>query len=1113
MKKTFILLPLFAASIAFSQEKRVITGSVQDEETLMGIAGASVKIEAQSISTTTDQKGIIESVTVGTVTDEHGNFTLEVPANTQSVLVSYLGYDSRLIQLSNGNNTYTIGLFPTEDTIAPEDNQLNEVVVTGYQKIEKRKLTSAIATVKMEDIQQAGVASVDQLLSGQVAGVAVTTETGSPGGPSKIRIRGTASLSGPQDPLWVIDGLPLEGNDVPNFSDKDNIDQLQNFSIAGLNPNDIEDITILKDAAATAIYGARAANGVISITTKRGKKGSMVVNFSANTFVTARPDFDRLNLLNASQKVDLELMLASRSDLTYRTDKGEVMRILARNGQLDALRNGGFGSLDAVTQNQINGLRGNTTDWGKLLYRNAINQQYGLSLSGGNERSDYYFSLGYYDEQGTTIGTGFERYNLTLKNNYKLNDKLNVGISIFATESDKESFVTDADASINPINYSRNANPYLSPYNPDSSYRYDQDIDGYEDRFVPFNFIEERENTKYNLKNRSLKAILDLDYQVAKGLKITSQFGIQYDNNKTEKYAAEETYFTRKMREGTRYYKSGQYLYFLPDGAIKQNWDNEYFQYNWKLQATYSTTINGRHEIDLMAGTEIRRTENNTTLTRAFGYDPITKRATQIVFPTSSFASQKIYETYREMPAEVNAYVSTFATASYTLDKKYTVFGSVRYDGTNLFGVNKKYKYLPIWAVSASWLVSRESFMENVDFISNLRLRASYGLQGNIDRNTSPFFIGEYSDTTILPGNNEDIINVYNPPNDKLRWEKTTNTNVGMDLGLFRNRISFAMDAYHRKGTDMISMRETPLETGFEYTMVNWGELTNKGFEIAVTTRNIDKENFKWSTTINFAHNKSRVDKEQPRENSLTPSREGLPVNAVFALKTAGMDENGNPMFWKGKEKISAKEFFALYDLYADFMPGEFVDSNLSNEDMRNLFTYIGDRDPKFTGGIINNIKIHNFDVTVSAAFNIKQTVMRSPSYRGMELDPGRNYTQDIFEAGTTLPGITSPSMDNNEGWMANKWFAGNHANAYNLLDIWAKEVSYMRISSIRVGYTFPKKYTDVIGFKSARINIEGRNLFVFSNGYKGYFDPETYGNIYAQPIAKSVTMGINVSF
>lgn len=1109
MKKTLILLPLLAAQIALAQEKKTITGKIADENTSQVIVGASVKIETQSVSTKTDLNGIIESVSVGTVTDKNGQFMLEIPAETKSVLISYPGYESRIIMISEDKTNYTVRLMPE----VSDKNKIQEVIITGYQKIEKRKQTSAVSTVKMDNINQAGVASVDQMMMGQVAGVVVTPETGAPGGPAKIRIRGTASLSGPQDPLWVVDGLPLEGNDVPNFSDKDNIDQLQNFSIAGLNPNDIEDITILKDAAATAIYGARAANGVISITTKRGKKGTMRLNFSADTFVTSRPDFSRLNLLNASEKVDLELMLASRADLTYRADKGEVMRILMKNGQLDAYRNGGLDALNSMTRYQIDGLRANSTDWGKLLYRNAINKQYGVSLSGGSDRSDYYFSLGYYDEEGTTIGTGFERYNLTLKNNYKISDKLNAGIAIFGTRSEKESFMTDADASASPINYSRNANPYMNPFNPDGSYNYDKDIDGFADTYIPFNFLEERENTEYTLKNQSLKAILDLEYKATKNLRFTSQLGIQYDTNKTEKYAGQETYFTRKMKEGTRYYKDGAYRYFLPAGDIKQNWNNDFFQYNWKLQGLYSTRINSVHEIDLMAGTEIRKTEDNTTVTRAFGFNSLTKTGTPIIFPSSDYAGDKKYETYREMPTVENAYASMFATASYTYDQKYTFFGSVRYDGTNLFGVNKKYKYLPIWAVSGSWLVTKENFMKNVPLISNLRLRASYGLQGNIDRNTSPFFIGEYGEANILPGPKEEIINVITAPNDKLRWEKTTNVNLGLDLGLFKNRINLTADVYSRKGTDMISMRETPLETGFNYTMMNWGSLTNKGFELAVSTRNIDNENFKWSTTINFAHNKSNVITEQPRQNSMLPSREGLPVNAVFALKTAGMDENGNPMFWKGNEKVKIEDFFKLYDVYEEFLPGQLVGTKLTAEEMRGLFTYVGDRDPKFTGGIINTFKVHNFDLTVSAAFNFKQTVMRSPSYRGTNLDRGRNYTRDIYEAGLSLPAITSPDMESNPGWMGNKWLTDSPNNSYGLLDIWAKEISYLRISSIRLGYTLPKEFTNPMGISSLRLSVEGRNLFVFSNGYKGYFDPETYGNIYAQPIAKSVTIGFNVSF
>ncbi len=360
MKKSLVLLPLLAASMAYAQQKRVITGTVQDVTTAKGLVGASVKIDAQSVSSATSEAGIIESVSVGSITTKEGRFSLEIPAETQSVTISFPGYEAEILQLYPGQVQYTVKLQPV--STSNKESSIQEVVLTGYQRIEKRKLTSAVNTVKMNDIQQAGVASVDKLLEGQVAGVVVTPETGAPGSPAKIRIRGTASLSGPQDPLWVIDGLPLEGNDVPDFSDKDNLDQLQNFSIAGLNPNDIEDITILKDAAATAIYGARAANGVISITTKKGMKGAMKVNFSADTFVNLRPDFSKLNLLNASEKVDLELMLAGRSELTFRDDKGEVMRILNATNQLNAFRAGGWEALNPEAQAQISALRSNNTD-------------------------------------------------------------------------------------------------------------------------------------------------------------------------------------------------------------------------------------------------------------------------------------------------------------------------------------------------------------------------------------------------------------------------------------------------------------------------------------------------------------------------------------------------------------------------------------------------------------------------------------------------------------------------------------------------------------------------------------------------------------------------------
>lgn len=1112
MTKILHALLLFLAIAGYSQESRTITGIIQDEADLSPIPGASVFVENNSISNKTAMAGIIHSEAIGTTSDFDGKFTLKIGKNVTSLRVTFMGYKSYTLELSAQKN-YTVNL-------TSETAKLQEVVVTGYQKIEKRKLTAAVSKIDMSAIQQTGVSSIDQLLVGQIAGVAVSTPSGAPGAPAKIRIRGTASLNGTQDPLWVLDGLPLEGNDVPKNYDKDNIDQLNNFSIAGLNPDDIKDITILKDAAATAIYGARAANGVIVVTTKKGKAGKMVISFNTNTFITQRPDFDKLNLMNASQKVDFELGLASRADLTYRDDAGEISRILNGSNELAAYRAGGFSALSPATQQSINDLRKNNTNWGNLIYQTAINTQHGLSLSGGGEKSDYYFSLGYYDEKGTTIGTGFKRYNLTLKNNFEITDKFKVGVGIFGSENKTTSYLTDTDAYTSPSSYSRNVNPYLTPYNADGSYKYDQDISGYSDRYVPFNILEERANTSHDLKTRAIKALLDAEYKITRDLKVTSQLGLQLDNSSSEKFADKNTYYTRKEKERSRYFTNGAFNYFLPEGGIIQNANTDFFQYNLKTMVNYSKTFGEKHEVEAMIGNELRRNYTTTIATKGFGFDKNTLTTKPIMFPNSSFANDAIYRTYQKSENE-NAFASFFATASYTYNKKYSVFGSVRYDGSDLFGVDPKYKYLPLWSTSASWAVSEEDFLKDNLTLSNLRLRASYGLQGNIDKNTSPFVMGRYSNTTILPGQTEQTISVESPPNDKLRWEKTTNTNLGMDLGLFNNRISIVTDFYGRKSTDLIGLRAVPFENGFEYSNMNWAQVSNKGYEITLSTRNIDRPNFKWNTSINFSHNKSNVDRIEVRDTDLLPSREGRPVNAVFGLKTNGIDENGYPLFVnKNGETVNTQTFFKLYDPYADFFPGELTESSLTPAEYRDLFVYLGDRDPKFTGGITNTIQVHNFDFTVAAAFNLKQTVVKTPPYNGTEVDRGQNYSTDILNAwsptntSSNLPGIVGKDSGTGDSWMAYQWFSSGTPLDWNkYLDTWVSEMSYMRLSSMRLGYTFPKAFTDHINIQSIRLSVEARNLFVISSDFKGYFDPETYGNIYAQPVPKSFTIGCNVTF
>ncbi|MCC4230418.1 SusC/RagA family TonB-linked outer membrane protein [Zunongwangia profunda] len=1095
--KRLIYFLIFMPLALIAQDQVLVTGTVVGGKPEMPIAGASVYVSSSMVGNQTDEKGILQGAMLGTTTDFDGNFELRVDPNIKSLVISYMGFESKTIEL--GNNTKNLRI-----TLKESSENLDEVIITGYQKIEKRKATSAYAKVDVAEIEQAGVATVDQMLTGQLPGVMVQPTTGAPGAASKISIRGIATLNGSSDPLWVLDGIPLQGDDIPeDFRDKDNIDNLQSSPIAGLNPGDIESITVLKDASATSIYGARAANGVIVITSKKGKRGAMRINTNANVFVTQRPDFSKLNLLNASQKVDLELYLASRPDLTYQQNRGAVARILNNYNQYDNFQNNGFDAISSAAQNAINELRNVNTNWGKELYQMAVNQQYTLSISGGSENNDYYFSAGLFDEQGTTIGTGQKRFNITLKDNFSITDKLKVGVALFGSQNRTSSYISGADAYTNPAYYARHANPYLRLTDAAGNYVYDPDLVERSDLNLNYNVLEERRNTAHEYKANSLKSIFNIDYDFNEDLKFSTQLGLQLDFNSTEKVSDKNSYYTRKYRQRSEYSVSGGYDYYMPEGGIIQNWNADVFQYNWKTTANYNTTFNKRHELDLMLGTEFRQNKHTEIHTKGFGFNSNT--LTTIPITNELALKNSLFDTYKKTYNE-NVFASFYGTASYTLDRKYTVFGSLRYDGSNLFGVNPKYRYLPIWSFAGSWNLDKEDFMANIDAIDMLKLRASYGVQGNIDKSTSPFVVGQYDNVSILPGTNEEAIRATNAPNPNLRWEKTTSSNIGFDLSLFNNRVFLTGDYYSRKSTDLIGLRSIPLENGYNFISTNWATVSNKGYELSINTTNINTPNFRWTSGLNIAHNKSVVEDIEIPENNLKPSLKGYSVKAIFALKTAGLDSNGLPLFWKNGRKVTAVEFYNLE---------EGVDgSQLSREDHRNLYTYAGDGMPKFTGGFRNTFSYKQFDLRVLTNFNIKQTVRAEPTYNPTQAQPGSNYNTDILKAGTgkypALIGANSPGFNTN---LLYSWYNTYDAgNTYKDLDIWLKDISYIRISSIRLSYALPKKQLEKLRISGLNFNLEARNMFVIGTDYDGYFDPETYGSLYAQPIPKIISAGFNLS-
>ena len=1083
MKRLLTYLLLLICCQQLAAQERTITGKILDgslpDEPLIG---ATIAIGDGKLQN-------------GTVTDYNGEFTLKVPQNTKVLTVRYLGYENGKITLVDGTDHYVV-------TLKSASHSISEVVVTGYQKIDRRKLTASVSQLNISDESVGAIKNIDQALGGQIAGLSTLPSTGAPGAPVKIRIRGTASINGTQEPLWVLDGIPLEGTDIPNIDNLNDINDIYQTSIAGLNPTDIDNITVLKDAAATAIYGARAANGVIVITTKRGKESRPIVNFNTRLTFSPKVDINRLNLLNASEKVDLELALLA-SNYEYRQHKGGVANILDKLNEFNAYRAGGWNALSATAQQQINNLRDINTDWNDILFRNVFNQEYNASVSGGSDRASYYASAGYYDEQGIVKGVENNRYNFTLKGTFKINKKLTLGASIFANQRKQASFLTDTGGFTNPVYYSREANPYFQPFKADGSYNYDTNVQGRESNAPDFNIFEERANTSKRRRDYSIMSIIDAEYKINSDLKLTSQFGYQFDNYNLCRYQGGDSYAMRKEKEYATYMtSSGVQQTIFPEGGANKTTDSYRRQWLWKAMAEYNHRFAKYHDVELMLGTEVRHNITQSTSSNAYGYDARTLTTKPVVFPSQSIAER--YPLHQETRLE-NAYVSWYATGSYTYHYRYTLGASVRFDGSDVFGVAKKYRYLPLYSVSALWRVSEEKWMQPLTWISDLRLRASYGLQGNIDKSTSPYLIGTIDKASIL-GKNETIIAAETAPNPNLKWEKTSNVNLGLEAAFLDSRIHFSVDYYHRKSSDLIGIRMLPLETGFASTTINWASMKNDGWELSLSTRNIVTRDFHWTTNLNLGFNTNKIINESVAQNSTYPSRQGYPVGALFAYKTAGLDSEGYPLFLAADgSKVSAADFFKL---------NRYGASQLTAEQQRAQYTYMGSTDPKCSGGLINNFEYRNWQLGVNFMFNLGMKVRVQPSYSPTYFDRGLNTNRDILSrwTATNTGGTFAALMVSTPARLA-EYTRYAEYNTYSMLDIWVRNSSYARMQSLRLGYKLPKKWLAKFGISSASLSLEGRNLLVIASNYNNYLDPETMGNPFAQPVAKSYIFGLNVNF
>lgn len=1106
-----IIICLFVNALAFaSAANRTITGVVISGEDNEPLIGASVYVHADDL-----KKAGASQTSLGTITDIDGKFSISVPEKVTRIHCSYIGFEEQAIALQGDKKSYRIVLQPSAHALA-------DVVVTGYQTLERRKLTAAISKVELSDAMVGAVKSIDQALAGQIAGVAVTNTSGAPGAPARIRIRGTASLNGTQDPLWVLDGIPLEGTDIQKIKEgapDNDIVNIGQSSIAGLSPNDIESITILKDAAATAIYGARAANGVIVITSKRGRAGKPVVNFNTKLTYTPNLDTSRLNLLNAEEKVNLELQLMSEPTYllfgfiptSVYEEKGGVATILKKYALLDTYREKGWNGLTPEAQNAITRLKSINTNWNDMLFRDAFTQEYNVSISGGSEKVTYYNSLGYTKEDGNVPGVSFSRFNLTSKTSYQINRLLKIGISVFANRRKNQTFMTDSQGLTNPVYYSRIANPYFEPFDQNNNYLYDYEVvaGSVTNLNQGFNIYEERANTSKEAINTAINSIFDAELRFNDQWKLTSQIGVQWEQLAQEEFAGMNSFNIRNQRENNTYTDSetNTTKYIIPEGGMLKTTNSTTSQITWKIQGEYKNTFKDIHDIQIMAGSEIRKNWYENTSSTGYGYDPKT-----LTFKNLNLRKQDLNDwKLKSKSYTENAFASFFANGSYTLKSRYTLGGSVRMDGSDLFGVDKKYRFLPIYSVSGMWRLSNEPFINQLKWIDNLAFRLSYGLQGNIDKTTSPFLVGSYGYVDIIPDGNEENITIGNAPNSKLRWEKTASYNTGIDFSVLNQSINLSVDYYYRKGTDLIGYKMLPLENGFTSMTVNWASMENKGIEVNLQTRNITTKNFSWYTSFNFAYNQNKVLRVMTNKEQATPSLEGYPVGAIFALKTKGIKPETGQILLENKDG----EGVTIEELLQMTPTGDgYYDYGISAADQeRELYSYIGTSDAPYTGGFMNTFNYRNWELNLNFSYNLGAHVKTTPSYY-MEVDPARNLNRDILDRWTPenkdgkFPALATPNRN-----PADYRAFTDKRNLYNSLDIWVKKLSYVRLQNIRLAYHIPSEWLHKVNIGGATVGLEARNLFVFGSSYKNYMDPESMGNLYSTPIPKSVTFNLSLNF
>ena len=1031
------LIPLWA----FSQNITV-KGVVKDA-TGESVIGASVV-----------QKGTSN----GIITDIDGNFTLNVPSNS-TIVISFVGYKTQEIPVAGKTQ---INVTMKEDT-----EMLDEVVVVGYGQMKRSDLTGSVVSVNDQAIKKSVPTSIDQVLQGRAAGVQIQANSGTPGASTSIRIRGINSLNATNQPIFVIDGVVVD-----SATDDENSNPL-----SSINPSDIVSMDVLKDASATAIYGSRASNGVIMITTKRGQAGEATVTYDGYAGWQEMPkQLDMLNLRQYAQHHNdrSALGLVEQSSSFVRPD-----------------------------------LLGEGTNWQDELFSKAFMTSHNISVSGGNNKTTYAFSGGFLDQDGIALGSSFRRLSLRANIDTEIKSWLRGGVNFSFAES-KQNVGTDN----NTIMSALIQQPTVAVTSPDGSF------DGPDDVWMPENPVGLASIRTNNNRKTNFRFNTYLEANLLKGLTFKTELSADWNFN-------------------NYYYYQPDYQFGIKTSDTRTSrWTKTNTKYwSWRNILTYNNTFAEKHNINVMVGQEMSHSNWETQVGTATGFLSNT---------TPDLSAGDVTTSTTTGSRVVNSIASFFGRAFYSFDERYLLTATIRRDGSSKFAKGNKWGWFP--AVALAWRASQESFLRNNAIVNNLKLRAGWGATGN--QNVSDYaYMALLSYKTTPWGTGVLTGNTANPD---LTWETTHSYNVGIDLGLFQNRIEVIADVYYKKTKNLLLQLPLPAYLGSSGQGAasnpwgNVGSLENKGIELTVNTTNITNKDFQWTSNLVFSLNRNKVleldtdnssieKSYQPSSASyiVTKTTVGQPIGQFWGYKVIGRFDEPTDFYYKDADgnvnlaipegNTIAKNSTWIGDYIYEDRNGDGV---INNEDC----TYIGNPEPKFTYGIGNTFSYKGFDLTIffsgsygNKALNLTRYRIEDPRSNGNILKSSLNYAQiglidpngpdDDYRnlhvvngSATTLPALQESDANN---------------NFTRISDMLVEDASYIRLQNISIGYTFPKKWINKIFLNNARIYANIQNVYTWSK-YKG-LDPEV-GAIYGDALMTGVdygrypspriyTFGLNISF